>query len=139
MNPSIKELWKESKDRGLPPRKDIRDALDMIEAEPYVPETFGKKIMKQGLLFDARSELGRMSGLLDNTVSIQTDEQTVKEILFDIGGKEGINFIADQGLAPLQQKLTLNLDKVKLGELLGYISRNVGVQFQVGEDSDLGD
>ena len=134
MNPSIKELWKESKDRGLLPRKDIRDALDMIEAEPYVPETFGKKIMKQGLLFDARSELGRMSGLLDNTVSIQTDEQTVKEILFDIGGKEGINFIADQGLAPLQQKLTLNLDKVKLGELLGYISRNVGVQFQVGED-----
>lgn len=134
MNPSIKELWKESKDRGLLPRKDIRDALDMIEAEPYVPETFGKKIMKQGLLFDARSELGRMSGLLDNTVSIKTDEQTVKEILFDIGGKEGINFIADQGLAPLQQKLTLNLDKVKLGELLGYISRNVGVQFQVGED-----
>ncbi|MFL3665640.1 MAG: type II secretion system protein GspD [Verrucomicrobiota bacterium] len=134
MNPSVKELWKESKDRGLLPRKDIRDALDMIEAEPYVPETFGKKIMKQGLLFDARSELGRMSGLLDNTVSIQTDEQTVKEILFDIGGKEGINFIADQGLAPLQQKLTLNLDKVKLGELLGYISRNVGVQFQVGED-----
>ena len=134
MNPSIKELWKESKDRGLLPRKDIRDALDMIEAEPYVPETFGKKIMKQGLLFDARSELGRMSGLLDNTVSIQTDEQTVKEILFDIGGKEGINFIADQGLVPLQQKLTLNLDKVKLGELLGYISRNVGVQFQVGED-----
>jgi type IV pilus assembly protein PilQ len=134
MNPSIKELWKESKDRGLPPRKDIRDALEMIEAEPYVPETFGKKITKRGLLFDAQSERGRMSGLLDNTVSIQTDEQTVKEILFDIGGKEGINFIADQGLAPLQQKLTLNLDRVKLGELLGYISRNVGVQFQVGED-----
>ena len=48
MNPSIKELWKESKDRGLPPRKDIRDALEMIEAEPYVPETFGKKITKRG-------------------------------------------------------------------------------------------
>ena len=134
MNPSIKELWQESKDRGLPPRKDIRDALEMIEAERYVPETFGSQITKRGLLFDAQSELGRMSGLLDNTVSIQTDEQTVKEILFDIGGKEGINFVADQGLAPLQQKLTLNLDKVKLGELLGYISRNVGVQFQVGEN-----
>jgi type IV pilus assembly protein PilQ len=134
MNPSIKELWQESKDRGLPPRKDIRDALEMIEAERYVPETFGSQITKRGLLFDAQSELGRMSGLLDNTVSIQTDEKTVKEILFDIGGKEGINFVADQGLAPLQQKLTLNLDKVKLGELLGYISRNVGVQFQVGEN-----
>ena len=134
MNPSIKELWKESKDRGLPPRKDIRDALEMIEAERYVPETFGSQITKRGLLFDAQSELGRMSGLLDNTVSIQTDEQTVKEILFDIGRKEGINFIADQGLEPLQQKLTLNIDKVKLGELLSYISRNVGVQFQVGEN-----
>ena len=134
MNPSIKELWEESKDRGLPPRKDIRDALDMIESEPYVPETFGSQITKRGLLFDAQSELGRMSGLLDNTVSIQTDGQIVKEILFDIGVKEGINFVADQGLAALQQKLTLNLDKVKLGELLGYISRNVGVQFQVGEN-----
>ena len=134
MNPSIKELWEESKDRGLPPRKDIRDALDMIESEPYVPETFGSQISKRGLLFDAQSELGRMSGLLDNTVSIQTDGQIVKEILFDIGVKEGINFVGDQGLAALQQKLTLNLDKVKLGELLGYISRNVGVQFQVGEN-----
>ena len=134
MNPSIRDVWNDNKSRGLPPRKDIRDALDMIEAEPYIPENFGKKITKQGFLFDARSELGRMSGLLDNKVSIQTDEQTVKDILFDIGGKEGINFIADEGLAPLQQKLTLNLAKVKLGELLGYISRNAGVQFQVGED-----
>ncbi len=134
MNPSIKDIWKDNKSRGLPPRKDIRDALEMLQAEPYVPETFGKKITKQGFLFDARSEPGRMSSLLDNTVSIQTDEQTVKEILFDIGGKEGINFIADQGLAPLQQKLTLNLDRVKLSELLGYISRNVGVHFQVGDD-----
>ena len=134
MNPSIKDIWKDNKSRGLPPRKDIRDALEMLQAEPYVPETFGKKITKQGFLFDARSEPGRMSALLDNTVSIQTDEQTVKEILFDIGGKEGINFIADQGLAPLQQKLTLNLDRVKLGELLDYISRNVGVHFQVGDD-----
>ena len=134
MNPSIRDVWKDNKSRGLPPRKDIRDALEMIQAEPYIPENFGTKITKQGFLFDARSELGRMSGLLDNTVSIQVDEQTVKDILFDIGGKEGINFIADQGLAPLQQKLTLNLDRVKLGELLGYISRNAGVYFQVGED-----
>ncbi|GIT04967.1 MAG: hypothetical protein CM1200mP29_03780 [Verrucomicrobiota bacterium] len=52
-----------------------------------------------------------MSGLLDNKVSNQTDEQTVKDILFDIGGKEGINFIADEGVAPLQQKLTLNLGR----------------------------
>jgi Flp pilus assembly secretin CpaC len=134
MTPSIKELWQESKDRGLPPRKDIRDALEMLEAVPYVPETFGNYITKRGLLFDAQSERGRMSVLLENTVSIQAEAQTVMEILFSIGEKEGINFVADQGLVPLQQKLTFNLDKVKLGELLSYISRNVGVHFQVGED-----
>ena len=134
MNPSIRDIWKDEKSRGLPPRKDIRDALEMIQATPYVPETFGKKITKQGFLFDARSEQGRMSTLLDNTVSVQASDQTVKEILFGIGGREGINFVADEGLAPLQQKLTLNLEKAKLGELLGYISRNAGVQFQGGED-----
>jgi len=134
MTPSIKELWTESKDRGLPPRKDIRDALEMLEAVPYVPETFGNYITKRGLLFDAQSERGRMSVLLENTVSIQAEAQTVMEILFSIGEKEGINFVADQGLVPLQQKLTFNLDKVKLGELLSYISRNVGVHFQVGDD-----
>ncbi len=134
MNPTAKDIWKDEKSRGLPPRKDIRDALEMIQAEPYVPDSFGKKITKQGFLFDAQSEQGRMSGLLENAVSIQVDQKSVKDILFDIGGKEDINFVADEGLEPLQQKLTLNLEKVKLGELLGYISRNAGVQFQVGED-----
>ncbi|GIT04966.1 MAG: hypothetical protein CM1200mP29_03770 [Verrucomicrobiota bacterium] len=33
------------------------DALDMIEAEPYIPENFGKKITKQGFLFDAEANL----------------------------------------------------------------------------------
>ena len=103
MNPSLKELWKESKDRGLPPRKDLRDALEMIEATPYVPETYGKEVTKKGFLFD-------------------------------IGKEHGINFVADQEMEPMQQKLTLNLEKVTLGELLAYISRNTGVKFQVGED-----
>jgi len=134
MNPSFRDIWEDKKSRGLPPRKDIRDALEMIQSTPYVPESFGKKITKQGFLFDARSEQGRMSALLDNTVSVEASDQTVKEILFGIGGREGINFVADEGLAPLQQKLTINLKKVKLGELLSYISRNAGVQFQVGED-----
>ncbi len=134
MNPSIKELWRESKDRGLPPRKDIRDVLEMIQSEPYVPETYGKQVTRRGFLFDAQSERGRMAGTLENSVSIQIEEQSVKDILFGIGKEEGINFVTDQGLAALEQKLTLNLDNVNLGELLGYISRNVGVQFQVGED-----
>lgn len=134
MNPSLKELWTESKDRGLPPRKDLRDALEMIEATPYVPETFGQQTTKKGFLFDANSERGRMSELLKSKVTVQVDNQPIQQILFDLGKTHGINFVADQEMEPLQQKLTLNLDKVNLSELLAYIARNTGVKFQVGAD-----
>ena len=134
MNPTLKELWNESKDRGLPPRKDLRDALEMIEATPYVPETFGKKVTKKGFLFDAQSEKGRMSELLKIKVSIEVENLSIQQILFDLGKKEGINFVADQDMKPLQQKLSLKLDNVSLNELLEYIARNTGVKFQVGEE-----
>ena len=75
-----------------------------------------------------------MSELLKNKVTVQADNQPIQQILFDIGKEHGINFVADQEMEPMQQKLTLNLEKVTLGELLAYISRNTGVKFQVGED-----
>ena len=134
MNPTLKELWNESKDRGLPPRKDLRDALEMIEATPYVPDTFGKKVTKKGLLFDSQSEQGRMSELLKIKVSIEAENLSIQQILFDLGKKEGINFVADQDMKPLQQKLSLKLDNVSLNELLDYIARNTGVKFQIGEE-----
>ena len=134
MNPTLKELWTESKDRGLPPRKDLRDALEMIEATPYVPETFGQQVTKKGFLFDAQSEKGRMSELLKIKVSIEVENLSIQQILFNLGKNEGINFVADQDMKPLQQKLTLKLDNVSLNELLEYIARNTGVKFQVGEE-----
>jgi len=134
MNPTLKELWNESKDRGLPPRKDLRDALEMIEATPYVPETFGKKVTKKGLLFDAQSEKGRMFELLKTKVSIEVENISIQQILFELGKKEDINFVADQEMEPLQQKLTLKLNDVRLNELLEYIARNTGVKFQVGDE-----
>ena len=134
MNPTLKELWNESKDRGLPPRKDLRDALEMIEATPYVPETFGKKVTKKGFLFDAQSEKGRMFELLKTKVSIEVENISIQQILFELGKKEDINFVADQEMEPLQQKLTLKLNDVRLNELLEYIARNTGVKFQVGDE-----
>ncbi len=134
MNPTLKELWNESKDRGLSPRKDLRDALEMIEATPYVPETFGKQVTKKGFLFDAQSEKGRMFELLKIKVSLEVENLSIQQILFDLGKKEGINFVADQDMKPLQQKLTLKLDNVPLNELLEYIARNTGIKFQVGEE-----
>ena len=60
-NPTIPSLLKEKKDRGLPARKDLRDAVDQLEAVPYIPENFGKTIQEKGRLLDPETKEGRIS------------------------------------------------------------------------------
>ena len=134
INATVPELLMENKNRGLPPRKDVRDAVEQIETTPYVPETYGKTIHRKGMLFDLETEQGRMTKLLDKEISVHLDNVTVESIIFNVGQAEGINFIADKSLPAFSQKLSVNLDKVKLREFLNYVARNLDVQFQVGND-----
>jgi len=134
VNATIPELLMENKNRGLPPRKDVRDAVEQIEATPYVPKTYGTTIHRKGMLFDLETEQGRMTKLLDKEISVHLDNVTVEAIIFNVGQAEGINFIADKSLPAFSQKLSVNLDKVKLREFLNYVARNLDVQFQVGND-----
>ncbi len=133
-NPNIVEIFTESKDRGLPPRKDIRDAIQKIESEPYIPESFGKKIYQTNQLFDLESPESRMAKILEKEISVHLDNVTLEAIIFNIGQAEGINFVADKAIPAFKQTLSVNMDKVKLGEFLKYVARNMDVQFQVGED-----
>lgn len=133
-NPGVMDLLNEQKDRGLPARKDLRDAVQAIETERLVPESFGKKIVRQGKLFDLETKEGRMAKALDKRVTVQLDNVTLESIIFDIGAAEGINFIADKSLPAFQQKLSVNMGEVKLTEFLHYVSRNMNLQFQVSDD-----
>jgi type IV pilus assembly protein PilQ len=133
-NPTVPGLLTERKDRGLAPRKDVRDAVDRIENTPYVPDSFGKTVIQRGELYTLDSNQGRMSRILEKEVSIQLDNVTLEAIIFNLGLAEGVNFIADKSLPAFKQTLSINLQKVKLSELLSYVSRNLEVQFQVGED-----
>jgi type IV pilus assembly protein PilQ len=133
-NPTISGLLREKKDRGLPPRKDVRDAVQQIESTPYVPPTFGRTVQKKGVLFELESREGRMAQVLDREVSVRLDNVTLEAIIFNIGLEEGINFVADKSIAAFQQTLSVNMEKVKLSEFLRYVSRNLDVQFQVGND-----
>ena len=133
-NPSIPELLTEDKDRGLPPRKDVRDVIDQIESTPYIPKTYGKVIRRKGMLFDLETEQGRMAKILDKEISVHLDNVTLESIIFNVGQAEGINFVADKALPAFAQKLSVNVDKVKLREFLNYTARNLDVQFQVGND-----
>lgn len=133
-NPTIQSLLTESKDRGLPPRKDVRDLVDQIEATPYIPPSYGRTNRVEGLLFDLESQQGAMMKLLQKPISLHLDNTTLNDIIFTIGQTEGINFVADRSLPAFQQKLSIHMERVKLWELLRYISRNLDVQFQVGDE-----
>jgi type II secretory pathway component GspD/PulD (secretin) len=133
-NPSIQDLLTENKDRGLPARQDVRDAIEAIENTPYIPESFGKTIVRKGPMFDMEATRGRMSNLLEREVSVVMDNAPLEAIIFNLGQAEGINFVADKNLPAFKQTLSVNLQKVKLEEFLRYVARNLGVQFQIGSD-----
>lgn len=133
-NPTLPSLLKEQKDRGLPARKDVRDAVDRIESQPYIPETYEKTVKEQGPLFDFESAKGRMSKVLEKEVSIHVDNVPLETVLVNLSQTSGINFVADKSLAPLKQTVVINLEKVKLGEFLRYVARNYDLQFQVGDE-----
>lgn len=133
-NPTASSLIKEKKDRGLPPRKDLRDAISQLETIPYVPESFGKTIVEKGQLLNPETPEGKMAKILTKEISVHLDNATLESIIFNIGQAEGINFIADKSLPAFKQTLSVNMEKTKLSEFLRYVSRNHDVQFQVGDD-----
>lgn len=133
-NPSAIGLITESKDRGLPPRKDVRDAVDLIESQPWIPKNFGKTTHTEGPLFDLEAAKGPMAKVLEKEVSIHLDNVPFETVILNLSQSSGVNIVADKSLPALTNRLTVNLDKVKLGEFFKYVGRNYDVQFQVGQD-----
>lgn len=133
-NPGVMDLLKEKKNRGLPAKKDLRDAIQAIESTRLVPESFGTTVVRKGRLFDLETERGSMAKALDKRVTVQLDDVTLESIIFDIGEAEGINFIADKSLPAFKEKLSVNMGDVKLSEFLRYVSRNMDLHFQVSDD-----
>ena len=133
-SPTVESLLTEQADRGLTPRKDLRDAVLDIESRPYVPRTYNQTISRSAPMFDFKSQAGRMARELDKEFSVKLDDVTLESVIFQIGESEGINFVADRSLKAFQEKLSLNFEKVRLGEFLDYVSRNFDLQFQVGDD-----
>lgn len=133
-NPTVPRLLTDKKDRGLPPRKDIRDTVEQIENTPYIPPNYGKTIIRKGPMFDIEAARGRMANLLEKEVSVHLENAALETIIFNLGQAEGINFVADKSLPAFKQTLSVNLEKVKLDEFLRYVSRNLDIQFQIGSD-----
>jgi type IV pilus assembly protein PilQ len=132
-SPSLTDLVKESKDRGLPATKDIRDTVQKIENTPYIPGTYGKTIKEKGPLFDMESTRGSMFKVLEKEVTIHLDNTPLETILMNLSQSSGVNIVADKSLPALKQNLSVNLEKVRLEEFFRYVGRNYDLQFQVGD------
>lgn len=133
-NPTVTDLLTEQKDRGLTPRKDLRDAVQQIESVPYVPPSYGKTIEHRGFMTSPSVTDGPMAELLNRRIDVRLDDVTLEQIIFEVGKREKINFVADKALPAFQKKLSVNFEQVRLREFLDYVSRNLGLRFQVGED-----
>jgi len=133
-SPTLGSLFTEKKDRGLPASKDVRDAVHRIENTPYIPETYGKTDYQKGPLFDFESTKGRMSKVLEKEVNIHLDNVPLETVLVNLSQSAGVNIVADKAIPALKQTLSINLDKVKLGEFFRYVGRNYDLQFQVGDE-----
>jgi type IV pilus assembly protein PilQ len=133
-DPTLKSILTESKDRGLPARKDIRDAVDRIENTPWIPDTYGKTVHEKGPLFEFESAKGRMVKVLEKEVTIHLDNVPLETVLLNLSQTAGVNIVADKSLPALKQVLSVNLEKVKLAEFLRYVGRNYDLQFQVGDE-----
>ncbi len=133
-SPTVKSLLKEQRDRGLPPRKDVRDAVDKIESSRWVPETYSQVVHEPSPLFDFESAKGKMAKVLEKDVTVHLDNVPLENVLIYLSQNSGVNIVADKTLPALKQMLSVNLDKVKLSEFLRYVARNYDLQFQVGDD-----
>src|SRR5438105_164309 len=96
--PTLPGLLREQRDRGLPASKDVRDAVQRIENSPYIPDTYGKTIHRQGPLFDLESTKGRMSKILEKDVSIHLDNVPLETLLVNLSQSTGVNIVADKSL-----------------------------------------
>ena len=72
--------------------------------------------------------------MLAKEVTIHLDNVPLQAVLFYLSTNTSVNIVANKSLPALTNKLSVNLDKVKLGDLFRYLGRNYDLQFQIGSN-----
>ena len=133
-NPTVGSILSDKKFQGLPPRSDLREAIEQLKAQPYIPSNFGRTTNDSPALLDLQTAKSKMSELLEKPVSIKLTDVTLKDIIFTVGRQQNISFIAEESIPAYQQKITINMEQGKIGEFLQFVSQMMGVQFQIGDN-----
>lgn len=133
--PTVENTLLEQRKRGLPLSTDVRETIQALDAKPIVPESFGNVIHKSGDMYGLDNPpAGRMAEVLNKRITLQVDNVTLESIIFGLGPAQEVNFVADRSIPAFQETLSVNMEDVRLGDFLKYVSRNLNITFQIGED-----
>lgn len=78
---------------------------------------------------------GPMEELINRKVDMNLEGADVRTMLMTLSEIDGLNLIADDALADAAASaLTISVRDVPLKNILGYISRNMGIAFHVGDN-----
>ena len=99
-----------------------------------VPDTYGMKKTVQGESGSLRTEPSAMQKLLRKPVTMHLKGVDLATFIDAISKDQNVNIIADRGLGAGRQA-DIEMDQVPLGEVFDYLSRNLGVEFFVGQNA----
>lgn len=121
--------------RRLDLPRSLRKALDEVAQASDIPAPYGRTIERAAPMvgLDERPP-AQMDEALKQRMTLQVDDLTLESIIFTVGKNTGINFVADRSLPQFQRKLSVNLRDVPVSQFLDFVSRQIGLHFEVGEN-----
>ena len=121
--------------RSLDLPRSLRGALDDVEKASNIPEPYGRTIERTAPMVGlAERPAGPMEEILQKPMTLQVDDITLESIIFTVGKNTGINFVADRSLPQFQRKLSVNLRDVPVSQFLDFVSRQMDLHFEVGDN-----
>lgn len=112
---SVKEMSLEAKEKG------------------FVPATYGLERFESGDEKPFSEKDSPLYELLERKVSIHLEGADVSRFIETLSANDGINMIADKGLAS-NKSIDIEVDQVPLKEVLNFMSRNYGIDFYLGQN-----
>ena len=112
------------------------DAMLQVEEGLVLPGNYGETVVISPELPMRKVPPGPMEKVVGQQVSMRLKNAGVEELIMALSdlAEPKLNIIVDQALEA-QKKVTVNVEKVPLHELLRYISRNMGIAFHVGRNA----
>ncbi|MBQ6474160.1 MAG: hypothetical protein IJJ33_19390 [Victivallales bacterium] len=96
-----------------------------------LPESYGNTVVIDSDLNPLEMPAGPMEEVYNSKVTIHLQNAGIAELVEALKNVVGLNVIADDALQA-KKTLTIAVDEVPLREILGYISRNMGIAFHLG-------